>query len=1124
MKAESIMNYEEYSAEIAMVSSQDNDANKKLAGLNKILERLAKELTRDAAMQFSNLFSRIVYIAKHYKLPKQLEWQLQNLRVRAYESKRNKEIDVAAEYGKHEKALTDFVCFIESREYEDDGEEALHYEVFEREQTSEEVNQKKHLRVQIKEIDRSKRQLICEVEHQPGAEITVQYGVSNVNDVFNDSVELFWEGAQLNLIDYTEDRKGNVTPKMIVLEPDYLIDASAVAECFHDFCTTPMHFFRNRFETVDNRSYILLGNLANFFLDELIFAEDHDSVSFNDTFLESFKQSPFEYTSCEDIASRAGFGLFWDSAKTQFSNIKRVILDDFPEIGIKLHNCTLEPSFFSEKYGFQGRLDLLHKDNNQYKIIELKSGKLPYPAYDMGKIADNHRVQTAVYRMMIDSVFGAESRDIDAAILYSSGVQPGSNLRFAADYQNLNKDIINMRNHLVANEHELINGDNGVVEGMFERLFNTTSFSKPNATFYTKKIEMLEYALKQCSAVELAYFYRYIRFISREIYLQKIGDTMHDSPAGVAALWNSDFSLRAEALDVLYDLSISSIDISGKYMVVTFDRNNESNEIANFREGEICIVYPRNEDNDTVLNKQILKGSISKINKDCIEVTFRHKQRNQNYFGQNKYWAIEHDSLDTSNNSMFRSLFSFLNASQQKRDILLGLSQPTTSYDEGCELQYPENVIRKAIDAEDYFLIVGPPGTGKTSIFARRLIEEYYAQPDTNILVLAYTNRAVDELCDAINAAFGVNDGCTNRFIRIGTELSCDERYRDQLLQNIAAKAEKREDLRSAIDKTRIFVSTVASINGKKELFNLKDFDVAIIDEASQILEPQIIGLLPLFGKFIMIGDHNQLPAIVLQNSSNSIIQERELVDIGITNCADSLFERLMRTAVKNGWDDCHAQLTVQGRMHNDIAAFPSSYFYPARLLPANDWQSEDWQSTYMGKNDLFADAIATKRLVFFSTERMTHSNTSHKTNENEANIVVSIIESLKQVYEHDGREFSSKDIGIIAPYRNQIALIKHKLQKAGIPKHEDIMVDTVERFQGSQRNVIIISFCINMSYQLNFLSNLNEAGNVDRKLNVSITRARQQMFLVGNARILQTNPIYATLLDFMNSSIIKLQ
>lgn len=1108
-----------YRGEIEDLAQQEKNYNEKLARLAKILERLAKEITANDTMQFPNLFSRLVYVAQKLELPKKVEWQLQNLRVKAKKSRNSSNIKVSkAEFIKHRDAFESFLSFIESGEDTENKNLPTESEV-----KLGTIENEKHIRVHIVDIDRENYILKCLVDHEPGKIVYIKYNVEPDNAILSNSIEEFWEGAQLNIDEIRVDSDGYWIPKTIVLEPDYLVDASAIAECFHDFCTTPMHFFRNKFETIENRSYILLGNLANFFLDELIFNENHESVSFTDVFLESFKQSPFEYTSCEDIADRDGFRTFWDSAKDQFNNIKRVICEDFPSMGIEIHNCTLEPSFFSEKYGFQGRLDLLHKDGEQYKIIELKSGKLPYPNYDMGRIADNHRVQTAVYRLLIESVFGANPRNIEAAILYSSGIIPGSNLRFAANYQNLNREIINMRNHIVANEHAIINGDNEMVAQMFERLYETTSFSKPTAKFYNQKIDSFKMVLKQCSIAELEYFYRYIRFISRELYLQKIGDINHESPAGVAALWNSDFNDRAEALDVLYDLSINSIDISGKDMIVIFDRNNPNNDIANFREGEICIAYPRNKIEDSVLNKQILKGAISRIDRERIEVRFRHKQRNTTCFDENKIWAIEHDTLDTSNQSMYKNLFSFLSSAKQKRNLLLGIDIPKSSYIEDSSTEYPENIIDKAIAAEDYFLIVGPPGTGKTSIFARRLIEEYYSKPSTNIFIMAYTNRAVDELCEAINSAFGGAEECTDKFIRIGTELSCDERYRNQLLQNVAAKASNRDELRKRIDKTRIFISTVASINGKKELFSLKKFDVAIIDEASQILEPQIIGLLPLFDKFIMIGDHNQLPAIVLQNNINSTINERELTEIGITNCADSLFERLMRRAINNNWDHCHSQLTVQGRMHNEISAFPSTFFYPNKLLPANDWQSEEWSSNFKSEKDILEQIVSERRVAFFSTERLAINNASHKTNENEATVAVAIVESLKKIYEHDNRKFDTNNIGIIAPYRNQIALIKHKLQESGILHYENIMVDTVERFQGSQRDIIIISFCINQHYQMNFLSNLNESGQVDRKLNVSLTRARQQMFLVGNARILGTNPIYATLLEFLKDSTTKL-
>ncbi len=980
------------------------------------------------------------------------------------------------------------------------------------------------IRVQLLKVDREKKLLICITMDDPGNALIARYGISPENSAFDSSVEQFWEGANLNLVDSAIDEDGFLIPNYFILEPDYLIDASAIAECFQDYCISPLHYFRNKFEEMENRSYLLLGNLANFFLDELVFAKNLEVVSFKDVFLRSFKQSPFEYTSCEDIRSEGDFREFMEKAKKQFENIKRVIRDDFPKRGIDLHRCTLEPSFFCERFGFQGRLDLLQPQSKEMdaRIVELKSGKLPFPTSDSSKITLNHEVQTAVYRLMMETVFGKEVQVVEASILYSAGERPGENLRSATVDGTLEKSILNIRNLIVVNERILIKGENSDTATLFRSLFHSIQTEKRLPAFYTRKIEQIQTLLSKCSQPELALFYRYIRFISRELYHRKMGDIAYETPTGTASLWNSPFSERADALDVLFDLSILHVDDLRNDMTILFARNQADNDIVNFREGEICILYPRENERDTVLNRQILKGTIVQITKETVEVRFRYKQKNRRFFEENRLWAIEHESMDSTYNSMYKSLFSFMGAPSKKKKLLMGLIPPKDLSETNSNLPIGkkeieanrENIIRKAMGAQDYFLIVGPPGTGKTSIFARRLIEEYHEQPGKNIMVLAYTNRAVDELCEAVNAAFGYNGGECDSYIRVGTELSCAGPFRHRLLQRIAEQSKDRESLRDEIERTRIFISTLASVNGRMELFKLKHFHIAIIDEASQILEPQIVGLLPRFDRFVMIGDHNQLSTIVLQDQQFSKIHEPALQEIDYSDCSDSLFERLLRRCRKEGWHHAFAQLTHQGRMHNQIAAFPAASFYSGNLFHALDWQTHEWQ-LQCPSNNFFDHWVAKERTAFFSTEKINHPSFSDKINETEADLIITLLTSLRHVYEANDKPFNTDTIGIIAPYRNQIALIKHQLSSAGIPDWEKIMIDTVERYQGSQRDVILISFCANKPYQMNFLCNPNHDGSVDRKLNVAITRARQQLFLVGNASILQESSIHASLLDF---------
>lgn len=136
--------------------------------------------------------------------------------------------------------------------------------------------------------------------------------------------------------------------------------------------------------------------------------------------------------------------------------------------------------------------------------------------------------------------------------------------------------------------------------------------------------------------------------------------------------------------------------------------------------------------------------------------------------------------------------------------------------------------------------------------------------------------------------------------------------------------------------------------------------------------------------------------------------------------------------------------------------------------------------------------------------------------NHSEARIVACLAEAVYQQYAVSSGFNSALTLGIITPYRSQIALIKKEIAALGITDLNDILVDTVERFQGSERDVIIYSFCVNRVYQLKYLANLTEDNGVliDRKLNVALTRARRQMFMTGVPQLLKLNPIYARLLE----------
>jgi DNA replication ATP-dependent helicase Dna2 len=201
-------------------------------------------------------------------------------------------------------------------------------------------------------------------------------------------------------------------------------------------------------------------------------------------------------------------------------------------------------------------------------------------------------------------------------------------------------------------------------------------------------------------------------------------------------------------------------------------------------------------------------------------------------------------------------------------------------------------ILEKAISAENYFLIQGPPGTGKTSVVLRYLVHSLYANTNENILLLAYTNRAVDEICSSIS--LNKESLPDFDFIRLGIKETTE--YRNNLLSEIDIIS-----LPDRMNKCRVFVATVTTANSHQELFDLKKFTTAIIDEAAQIQESVLVGILSQCKRFIMIGDEKQLPPISLISGRYTKIEAPELNSLHIENASNSLFDRLLKISKEKG-------------------------------------------------------------------------------------------------------------------------------------------------------------------------------------------------------------------------------
>jgi superfamily I DNA and/or RNA helicase len=143
----------------------------------------------------------------------------------------------------------------------------------------------------------------------------------------------------------------------------------------------------------------------------------------------------------------------------------------------------------------------------------------------------------------------------------------------------------------------------------------------------------------------------------------------------------------------------------------------------------------------------------------------------------------------------------------------------------------------------------------------------------------------------------------------------------------------------------------------------------------------------------------------------------------------------------------------------------------------------------------------------------------SDKVNVPEAKAIADAVEAVRMLREANGMEFSAeRTVGVIVPYRNQIAVVRDELAKRHYD-YDGITIDTVERYQGSERDVIIYGFTVSRHTQLDFLTSntfVEDGVTIDRKLNVALTRAREQNVIVCNRQLVSSDPLFDSLADYV--------
>jgi len=467
-----------------------------------------------------------------------------------------------------------------------------------------------------------------------------------------------------------------------------------------------------------------------------------------------------------------------------------------------------------------------------------------------------------------------------------------------------------------------------------------------------------------------------------------------------------------------------------------------------------------------------------------------------------------------------------------------------------------KEAVKKAIGSQEFHLVHGPPGTGKT-VTSVEIIEQAI-EKDKEILACADSNVAVDNLVEHLvsRGREVVRVGHPARVTPILREHSLDfileknETYQkaqelreralslkderdeytypsgrwrrglsNEAIKNLAEKGkgsrgippnkmkemaksleiqekvdelfEKVDDLekkavREVLDKADVVCSTNSS--SASQALEEEDFDLCVIDEATQATEPSCLIPVVKTDKLVMAGDHKQLPPTILNEKAK---------DEGLD---ETMFERLIALY----GDDVKSLLKTQYRMHERIMRFSADEFYDGELIADDSVRrhtlSDLIEEELEGKFKDILDTRMPLSLLDTQGEMPERTKVGSTSKENPGEAVLA--EDFASRYMELGLE--ATDIGIITPYKDQADQIKKKVDQ------EDLEVDTVDGFQGREKEVIILSLTrSNKNGVIGFLRDL-------RRLNVSLTRAKRKLIVIGDTETLSSHDIYEKLFEYI--------
>jgi DNA replication ATP-dependent helicase Dna2 len=778
-----------------------------------------------------------------------------------------------------------------------------------------------------------------------------------------------------------------------------------------------------------------------------------------------------------------------------------------------------ETFLLAPEIGLKGRLDLLWQQSSRQSLLELKTGG----SGDLPK--RNHRWQVHGYHALLTVRRDSKMKKALATLLYSG--TPVEAQAFGIPFSVRELQLVNETRNILALSH---------VTGMPPAPPGPTRCTKCALLSQCEQVSSLldwkppqteDSARSHVSSVlksdfgntssKHAYSAEDRDFFATYYHLLQLEGCAGEQQQ--ALLWKTSLAERVERGTAMSNLELlGQAEPTGQgEWLQTFRCVNNSE----LREGDEILLSDGNP-----VTGEVVTGTIVSISAEQVKVWIPE--------------LISHPTLiDRYDNDIvhvrtLQNLLRWLQATPRMRALVAGKLQPrfnTLPVAQRPDFNTEQNLaVERAMQMQDYLLIHGPPGTGKTSVIAE--IVKRLSQQGQRIMLAAFTNQAVDNMLKRLDKE-GMHD-----YVRLGHERSVDSDVQKRLLKTLAMErqsnnledgslevsSEQQLPIDEILRRTPVVASTTAtwssakyapaSLNGMGDDDNDAplQFDVAIIDEAGQLTVPAILGALRLAKRFILVGDEKQLPPLVLSSEAAEAGLARSL--FSILKQRDEYYKKERPAAVSA----CIA-LRIQYRMHRQISDLASHTFYNGLLIPDRSVASRVLVITKAGIGST-ADTTAIKRAIHpghpivFVDVRGKQESMGAKSSDAEACTVCAIVAELLM------HGITEAEIGIIAPYRAQVANLRRHLFSNdaesnwhGLMPHSPMSIDTVDRFQGGERMVIIISFATHTppaaeSLRRDFLTNPN-------RLNVALTRAQRKLILVGCAPALATLPIFQHLLVY---------